>query len=247
VLVICGIVEPFFESTINTFQDDLYQRHYEQLGYYSSAFWLDAGNQVRTRAKKERIMTDIAQIVFKDVEHSDLVEERISNRIHKLERIFDRIISCKVWVRASQRRHTKGMRYIVDIELHTPMGTLTVGREPGDVNAHENIDVTVRDAFNAMERQLRKHKELHSGRPEEGVSPLQGTIERLEPEKDSGHISTTDGRLIYFHRNAVIDHSFDDLKIGSAVELVVDREGAEGGPHASTVRPISKLRLVNQT
>ena len=58
-------------------------------------------------------------------------------------------------------------------------------------------------------------------------------------DKDSGHIATTDGRLIYFHRNAVIDQSFDDMKVGDVVELVVDREGADAGPHASTVRPVS--------
>ena len=191
-------------------------------------------------------MQNIAQITFKDIDHSDAVEARINERIDKLENIFDRITSCKVWVRAPHRRHKKGTHYVIDIELQSPMGTLTIGREPGDVNAHEDIYVTIRDAFNAMERQLRKQKEQHSGRPEESLSPLQGTIERLEPEKDSGHIATTDGRLIYFHRNAVIDQSFDDLKTGDAVELVVDREGAEDGPHASTVRPISRQRFVNQ-
>ena len=191
-------------------------------------------------------MQNIAQITFKDIDHSDAIEARINERIEGLEQIYDRITSCKVWVRAPHRRHTKGTHYVIDIELQTPMGTFTIGREPGDVNAHEDIYVTIRDAFNAIERQLRKHKERHSGRPEESLSPLQGTIERLEPEKNCGHIATTDGRLIYFHRNAVIDESFDDLKTGDAVELVVDREGAEDGPHASTVRPISKQRLVNQ-
>ncbi len=191
-------------------------------------------------------MQNIAQITFKDIDHSDAVEARIRERIEKLEQIYDRIISCKVWVRAPHGRKTKGKHYVIDIELQTPIGTLSVGRKPGDVNAHEDIYVSIRDSFNAMERQLRKQKEQHSGRPEESLSPLQGTIESLDPEKDCGQIATTDGRLIYFHRNAVIDQSYDDLKTGDAVELVVDREGAEDGPHASTVRPISKLRFVSQ-
>ena len=197
-------------------------------------------------AVKEHIMQNIAQITFKDIDHSDAVEARIRERIERLEQIYDRITSCKVWVRAPHRRHKKGTHYVIGIELNTPMGTLSIDREPGDVNAHEDIYVTIRDSFNAMERQLRKEKEQHSGRPEESVIPLQGAIERLEPEKDCGHISTTDGRLIYFHRNAVIDQSFDELETGDAVELVVDREGADEGPHASTVRPISKQRFVNE-
>ena len=191
-------------------------------------------------------MQNVAQITFKDIDHSDAIEARINERIEKLDKMFDLILGCKVWIQAPHRRHKKGTHYVIDIEVLTPLGTLSVDREPGDVNAHEDIYVTIRDAFNAMERQLRKQKEQHSGRPEETLNQLQGTIERLEPEKDCGHIATTDGRLIYFHRNAVIDQSFDDLKTGDAVELVVDREGAEDGPHASTVRPISKQRFVNQ-
>ena len=184
-------------------------------------------------------MQNLAQITFKDIEHSDAVEARINDRIDNLDKIYDRIISCKVWVRSPHQRQQKGNRYIIDIELQSPMGKLSIGREPGDNDAHEDIYVAIRDSFNAMERRLRHQKDRHSGRPEESVSPLQGTVERLEPDKDSGHIATTDGRLIYFHRNAVIDQSFDDMKVGDVVELVVDREGADAGPHASTVRPVS--------
>lgn len=191
-------------------------------------------------------MQNTAQITFKDIGHSDAIEARIKERIDKMDQMFDLIMGCKVWIRAPHRRHSKGTHYVIDIEVLTPLGTLSVDREPGNVNAHEDIYVAIRDAFNAMERQLRKQKERHSGRPEESLSPLQGTIERLEPQKDSGHIATTDGRLIYFHRNAVINQSFDDLSIGDAVELVVDREGADEGPHASTVHPISKQRFVDK-
>lgn len=63
---------------------------------------------------------------------------------------------------------------------------------------------------------------------------------------DSGQISTTDGRLVYFHRNSVANDGYDDLNEGDTVELSVDVRDADEGPHASFVRPVSTLRFVDK-
>nr|WP_235971404.1 cold shock domain-containing protein [Palleronia pontilimi] len=74
---------------------------------------------------------------------------------------------------------------------------------------------------------------------------MQGRIASLDPARDCGQIETTDGRLIYFHRNAVEDDRYDTLEKGDTVELGVDHKDADEGPHASIVRLIGSLRFTD--
>ncbi len=186
-----------------------------------------------------------AEVTFKDIDHSDAIEARIRERVAKLEAMSPEIVRCQVWVRAPHRRH-KATEYIIDLSVQMPGATLHIDRHPGDDHAHTDIYVAIRDAFNAMERQLRKWQDQHKGRPEAQAAPLQGTIVSMNGYTDSGQISTTDGREIYFHRNSVANNGYDDLNVGDTVELTVDVKDADEGPHASIVRPISTLRFVDK-
>lgn len=186
------------------------------------------------------------QITFKDIDHSDAIEARVRERIEGLEKIFDRITSCQVRVRAPHQRHRKGTQYVIEIDVQTPAGSLNVGREPGDNFAHQDIYVAIRDSFNAADRMLRKWKDQHKGRPEVSSSPLQGRIDSINLEDGFGQIAATDGRLIYFHQNSVINEEFSELGVGDTVELSVDYTEADEGPHASMVRLISSQRFVDK-
>ncbi len=86
----------------------------------------------------------------------------------------------------------------------------------------------------------------HGGRPEVHATPLQGRIAEIDPSAGSGQIATTDGRLVYFHRNSVVTGDFDALAEGDTVELVVDPGENAKGAHASTVRPITSQRFLDQ-
>lgn len=186
------------------------------------------------------------EIAFHGMEPSAAVEERVDQRVKRLEQFFGRIVACRVVVDAPHQHHRKGNLYAVRLEVRVPGGELSIDRKPGDENAHRDVLVALRDAFDAMERKLRRWKEEHSGRPAAHAEPLQGRISELRAAEDHGQIATTDGRLVYFHRNAVVDNSFDTLSEGDTVELVVDQGVGEGGPHASTVRPISGQRFVDK-
>lgn len=186
------------------------------------------------------------ELVFRHMDAAPQVEAKVRERAERLERFFGRIDSCYVSVEAPHQHHRKGNHYEVKIRLRVPGGDVTVDREPGDDNAHEDVLVAVRDAFAAAERQLRKWKQAHSGRPAEHVAPEQGRIQELRAAEGWGQIAVTDGRLVYFHRNSVVGNGFESLTEGDAVELVIDYEGAEDGPHASTVRPISGQSFVDQ-
>lgn len=187
-----------------------------------------------------------AEITFRDIDHSDAVESRVRERVAKLETMSDEIIGCQVRVRAPHNKH-KGTEYVIDINVQMPGTALHIDRRPGDDHAHTDIYVAIRDAFNAMERQLRKWQDQHKGRPHIHATPLQGRVTLLNGRTDSGQISTTDGRLIYFHRNSVTDKGYDNLQEGDTVELNVDSKDADKGPHASFVRPVSSLRFLDKS
>jgi ribosomal subunit interface protein len=185
------------------------------------------------------------EITFNEVDHSDAVEARIRERVAKLLAMGENIRRCKVCVRAPHRCGHKPVAYVIDLSVQMSGTSLHVDQRPGDDNAHTDIYVAIRDAFNAMERQLRKWKEQHKGRPHPLESPLQGRIASLDGYADCGQIATTDGRLIYFHRNSVAEDGYDGLNEGDAVELSVDTKDADEGPHARFVRPISMSRFVD--
>lgn len=183
------------------------------------------------------------ELCFKNMDTSPFVEGLIREKVDKLERIFDGITSCHVWIEAPHKQHRKGNHYEIRIEVRVPGTELTVNNNPGDVNAHEEINVAIRDAFNAMERQLKKWKQKVSGEVKVHEGALQGRIAEMDYELGFGQINTTDGRLIYFHKNSVVNGDFLKLNQDDPVELVVQTKESDLGPQASTVRPISSMKF----
>ena len=187
------------------------------------------------------------EIVWHEMEPLPHVEKRVNERVARLEKFFDRIVGCRVVVESAHRRHRKGNEYEVRVDVTVPGGLLSIDRRPGDDHAHHDLLVAVRDAFDAMERRLRRWKDEHSGRPELGESPLlQGKIAELDAQAGGGQIAVTDGRLIYFHRNAVIDGSFEAMEVGSPVELTIAPEDDATNLHASMVRRIGSQAFVDK-
>ena len=186
------------------------------------------------------------EIVWHNMDPAHHVEARVKERAARLEKFFGRIIRCYVVVEAAHRRHQKGNQYEVRMDVTVPGGEISVSRRPGNDHAHEDVLVTIRDAFDAMERKLRRWKDGHSGRPVAHEAPLQGRITEIDADAGSGQIATTDGRSIYFHRNALVAGAFEELSEGDTVELVVDPGEDAAGAHASTVRPIGGQRFVDR-
>jgi ribosomal subunit interface protein len=98
------------------------------------------------------------EIVFRNVSRTDEIEERIRNKAGKLDRFFDRITGCRVVVEAPHKSHQKGNNYHVRIELTVPGGELVVNRDP-QTPAHEDLNIALRDAFQAAQRQLQAYSE----------------------------------------------------------------------------------------
>jgi len=99
-------------------------------------------------------MQSNAEIVFRDIPRSEALEKNIHDRVRKLERVFDHITSCNVVVEEAHHHKHQGKLFHVRINLHVPDKELVVSREKHDKQSHEDPYVAVRDAFNAMQRQL---------------------------------------------------------------------------------------------
>ena len=178
------------------------------------------------------------QITFRGFPHSDAVEANIREKANKLDQFYSRIMNCRVMVEARHRHHHQGNLYHVRIELTVPGKELVVSRERHDEQAHEDIYVAIRDAFDDAKRLLEDHARRQRGDVKAHEVPLHGTVVRLVPEQEHGFIETFDGREIYFHKNSVLGGAFDQLEIGSAVRFA--EEPGEQGPQASTVHLVSK-------
>lgn len=173
------------------------------------------------------------QISFRDMEPSAAVEARIREKAEKLDRFYDRIVSCRVVVESPHRHHHKGNLYHVRIDLTIPEGELVANRQNGQNHAHEDVYVAIRDAFDAMRRQLEEYARRRRGavKVHEGLS--QGSISDLVQDEDYGTIATLDGREVYFHRNSVLDGDFETLQVGTPVRFLEAQD--DPGPKASSV------------
>jgi ribosomal subunit interface protein len=187
------------------------------------------------------------QVTFRNMKPSEAIEANIRNRAAKLERYYDRIVSCRVLVDADHRHRNKGNLFHVRIEIGTPGGQLVASREPHLHHSHTDAYVAVRDAFNAIQRQLEgfARQRQRRRRVKNHVPPPHGRISELVPDEGYGRIVAADGRDIYFNRNSVVNAEFDKLAVGTEVRFA--EESGDLGPQASTVAVVGKHHIVERT
>jgi cold shock CspA family protein/ribosome-associated translation inhibitor RaiA len=182
------------------------------------------------------------QISFQNMEPSPAIESRIREKAAKLERFHDRILRCSVVVAAPHQHQRKGQLYTVRISLQVPGKDIHVGHTGPQDHAHEDVNVAIRDAFDAAIRLLEDQARTMRGDVKSHVAPLSGKVVRLFDEY--GFIETAQGGDIYFHRNSVAGGAFEKLKPGDEVRLVIAEQEGEKGPQASTVTPLGKHHIV---
>jgi len=182
------------------------------------------------------------QIAFEHIGHSDALEAAVHKEAQRIERFYDRITSARVVIARPQHRHHKGDTYCVRIHIAVPGGKhIDITRDPAMTGRHEDVHVTIRDAFDAAGRQLQDQVRNLTDEIKAHESAPHGVIASLVPERDHGFIAASDGREIYFHRNSVTGGKFDHLKVGQEVRF---SEGVgDKGPQATWVRAIGKHHL----
>jgi len=174
------------------------------------------------------------QVTFRGVEPAPHVEERIRERIAKLEEFYDRITACRVTVELPHRHGQKGEIYKIAIDIQVPGRDIVVNREPGKNHAHEDILVAVRDAFNAAQRQLEDHvRKIGGVHVKSHPGKARGTVTDLFRDEAYGFIEEGNGRRYFFRADSVTGDGWTRMEIGAPVHFT-EMDGEEG-PHATAV------------
>jgi len=193
---------------------------------------------------------------------SEVVEAHIRDAAQRLDVFCDEIMGCRVLVEIPHQHHRKRKLYHVRIDLTVPGGEFVIKRAPrlvtdrpsrfrkapDDVGleesrelskyaVHDDIQLSIRDAFDAARRKLQDYARRRRGVLKVHEGSPHARVTKLFPEEGFGFLETADGREIYFHENSVLDSGFRDFKLGTEVHFV--EEMGEKGPQASTVTAVS--------
>lgn len=183
------------------------------------------------------------EVAFHNLQPSPTVEAELRQHVDKLERRFGRLIGCRVSVERLHNQHRTGNVFEVHVTLSVPGHDLAVSRQPHKPKerwAHPDIHTSIRDAFEAAERQLEAFKgRVRSDTSAPSGSALTGSVTLIEPGADHGFILTNTGSQLYFHRDSVTNGRFESLHEGDPVHYV--EEAGDAGPTAT------KIRIANKT
>lgn len=98
------------------------------------------------------------QISLHGIAHSDALQSAIRDRAKKLERYYERIVSCRVVLELAARHQGKGNQYTARIDLKVPGGEIAV------THTHdEDLQVALREAFSAARRRLEDYARTQRG------------------------------------------------------------------------------------
>jgi cold shock CspA family protein/ribosome-associated translation inhibitor RaiA len=185
------------------------------------------------------------KITYRNIDPSPAVEADIRKHAEKLEEFDAGIQWCNVSVEAMGKHQQKGRQYKIAVNLGLPGTTITANRAVPHDPAHADIYVAIRDAFNALGRQVEDHARIRRAEVKTHEAPESGRVIRLFPDEGYGFIETASGQEIYFHRNSVVEGAFPKLDVGSEVRLEIAYGESEKGPQATTVKPIGKHHIVS--
>jgi ribosome-associated translation inhibitor RaiA len=96
------------------------------------------------------------QLSFHGCDHSDALEAEIQARVSKIEDHYGRLTSCRVVVELPHKSSTQGNFFHINIDMGVPGAGHVAHNDRGLNPAHEDVHVAVRDAFNAIDAQLKK-------------------------------------------------------------------------------------------
>ncbi len=164
------------------------------------------------------------QITSRNLELTEAIKADIREHAEKLDKYYDRIMSCRVVVEALPKRSL----YNVHIDITVPGAELIVKRDP-----NTDLYLSIRDAFRDARRKLEDFARIQRGDVKHHEEMPHARISVLFSDKGYGFLTTPDGREIYFHEHSVLNRKFKQLEIGMEVRFA--EEMGEKGPQASSL------------
>jgi cold shock CspA family protein/ribosome-associated translation inhibitor RaiA len=175
------------------------------------------------------------EITYRGIEKSDDIDNLIHAKAARLDKFCDHISRCDVVVERPNHAQRAGNPFRVRIDVTVPPGhELVADERQNEHKMHEPLTKVVNDAFKTMERQLKDLVERQRRDVKTHPEP-RALISKLF--SDYGFITDASGVDIYFHRNAVVNAEFANLKVG--MEVRYDESHGDMGPQASTVQLVS--------
>ena len=182
------------------------------------------------------------EITFHNMPSADWAEQEIRARVHDLESIYDRLVSCRVRVDHRATNSSDSIPPVVRIEMGIPgRKDLVVAHEPDRLQLkfqRPDLHNAINEAFRIAERQLSEYKDklkdyTKDVRHEADHQNL-GQVTEINSERDFGFLLTKEGGQLYFHRNSMLTGDFDALQLREEVYYVEDV--GDTGPIATKVR-----------
>jgi ribosome-associated translation inhibitor RaiA len=96
----------------------------------------------------------ILEIAYRNMSSSVSVEGLVRQRFAQLEKIHDRLTSCRVVI---EKAPEEGKSFHVHVVMGVPGREIVVRRDRSDDPAHADALAAIRDAFDAARRQLEDH------------------------------------------------------------------------------------------
>lgn len=191
-------------------------------------------------------MESRVQISFQGIPPSDAVRAAVLEHMERVER-HHRLNRCRIVVAAPHHHSRHGNLYSVRIDALVPGAELFVNRDHHDEQSHEDVYVALRDAFEALERQLARRADRHARRrperPAVAMGPSHGVVTMVLAHMGYGYIESDDGHEVFFHQDGLHGVGIDALEVGSEVSFV-EFEGDQGNQARAirvVARPVAEL------
>src|SRR6185312_13803462 len=108
------------------------------------------------------------EIAFHNIDSSEWAEQEVRARVTDLEKLYDRLVSCRVRIDQRAKDLTGAIPPVVHIELGIPgRPDLVVSHEPDHLlrkYQHPDLHKAINEAFRIAERRLLDVKELRDDR-----------------------------------------------------------------------------------
>jgi ribosome-associated translation inhibitor RaiA len=117
-------------------------------------------------------MNATVEVHFHGIEKSAAMEQRVREKVAKLEKHFSRMTSCRVAIEAPQRTPEKPKVYQIKIEIGVPRrASIVVSHERKGSHASSELPLAIRDAFDtalrtvdAMSARIGQRTKIERGR-----------------------------------------------------------------------------------
>lgn len=153
------------------------------------------------------------QITIRDLPSSAVLDTHIRAKSAKLQQFYSNITSCRVVIEFAQKHKHNGKLFNVRIDVTVPGKEMVVTKK-----SNEDVYIALRDAFNALTRQLDNYSHKRHGRVKAHDEVMHGHVARIREDEGYGFIEGVDGNQYYF--SVTTAREFSKLAIGDAVEYI---------------------------